>query len=499
MNVLGSFWASTYQGLSQVRELADSKLQLEAQTHLDLLELISSLSRIDCPIFHRDNWHLITLKESELNPASYSLAKYDQADIVFDQPGLQYDVPRRLPAFAWQVPEGLADAPLLFNRITNPSLTYVKGVDYSVMSGYLVFRDNPFDSSLAPKRSMFAGNAVVDREVALWAFAGQFDYQTVYRQFGYVLQLKLTSGEAYKTLVNAMFDALVLGTTASHLQAAWSAVTGIPLVIEDTETVEVIRDEGHRQLVVTNRNVYAFAPSATVLVVEGAVVRRGQPLTDALIFFEFNRGQCPSAAAVPAIALGRGVLAAGFFGDITFENKDVPLIVTTDADGYTKVSWEVSGWPGDVELFFDSLHERGRATGTTIAHLLDRRPAANRDTEPSAGALPPAINPLAFLCRNVFRDNFFLVKVKAAAAGLGTGMHAARFLRKIVPPQTCMIVLVELEYTDAAIKMDGPGDATSPGYEEEVKAFLGHRIAETLGPGMLIERVRCYQIGGRCV
>ena len=180
-------------------------------------------------------------------------------------------------------------------------------------------------------------------------------------------------------------------------------MTGTKLVVEEEETVEEVRTEIGRQLVITDKTVYQFNPTANILVSAGDEVVEGQSLADTLQFFEFNRGQCPTEAQCPAVALGRGLLGRGFFGDLVFENKAVPLVVETDVEGFTKVSWKLGGFPGDVELFFDQLHERGVAEGETLANLQDTR--TNKVGEPGPSNLPATINPFEFLCKNVFRNH----------------------------------------------------------------------------------------------
>src|SRR5690606_17803300 len=115
---------------------------------------------------------------------------------------------------------------------------------------------------------------------------------------------------------------------------------------------------------------------------------------------QFQRGQVP--AELRAVELGRGWLAAGFVGGLTFENKDVPLVVESDGV-YTRLSWELGGWDQDVRRFFDQLHARGLANPPTLAQLLDRR--TNPAGEPTAANLPATINPLAFLVANVLRNH----------------------------------------------------------------------------------------------
>ena len=67
LGLLGSFWASSYQGNSLLEDLAGTVGQMAQQSHLQFLELLCSISRIDVPIFHQDNWYGLRILESELN------------------------------------------------------------------------------------------------------------------------------------------------------------------------------------------------------------------------------------------------------------------------------------------------------------------------------------------------------------------------------------------------------------------------------------------------
>ena len=77
--VLGSWWVDEYAARDQVGALVDAKCQAETQTALDMLELISSISRFSVPIYHTANWYPLYLKESGLNSADCAMLQYDGA------------------------------------------------------------------------------------------------------------------------------------------------------------------------------------------------------------------------------------------------------------------------------------------------------------------------------------------------------------------------------------------------------------------------------------
>lgn len=492
LSVVGSFWADTYGGNDLVASVLHAKAQNHAQAHLDLLELIACISRFNVPIFHKENWTLITLLESEMN--DLNLATFDGTYILDGT--LAFDEPIGTPLYVWPAPANMTVAKVIMNQITDATRTDMSGLDFVLARGGLWFRSNPFDDARVRIETVFTNGVAADRAAYLWTYAGEFDWDTVYKQFGYVLGLRLESSLNFRNAVNAIFDGLVQGTSARCLQDFMSAVCDVPLA-KATETIQHILTDHEKKWVTTDQNVYGFATNATVLVEVGDVVLPGTALTDSLQFFDFNRGDVP--ADLRALALGRGTLKAGYFQELVFENTTTELIVTENVAGYTKVEFAIGGWPTDVEKFWTDTHSNGIASGRTLAMCLDQR-TGTHDTQPTAIALPATINPLEFLIENVFRGNAFAIVVKPNTFGPDAiGLHVARFLRKLVPPQTLCLLVVQLVHDADTVIMDGPGSETIPGYEEDVLVYLGNAIAETVNPADYItEEVRLYQIRGYC-
>lgn len=491
LSLLGTHWDSVYGGRDQVQSLVGRLGQMEAQTHLDLLETVATLSRFQTPIFHRENWSLLVLRESELNllPLLYG------ADGEYDGQ-FRYGRPRSAVDYAFPLPAELVDIPLLLDRPAGSQLLWHQGVDYvlDLAAQRIRFRVNPLDSPQLASRPVYTGDTIVDREVALWIFRGQFDWQHLYTHWGYVLQLQAASSEAYRTLLNTVFDALAQGTSRQGLEAAFSALTGIVLCQEAGQVTLVQRDS--RQLVIaTEQRAYRYRREATPLVAVGEEVVAGQALVDSLQFFSLTDGQVPPQ--IDALTLESGWLGEGYLGGLTFENTDVPLVVE-DADGWTKVSFALGGFAADAEAFWDTVHARGVAADQTLAHLLDQR--AEPTGEPTAAHLPATINPLGFLIENVLRYQTLLVKIRVADVSVPVDVANARILRKIIPPWLAVIVIYELEVRDDPITMNGPGSSTAPGYQESAGLELGLNLAqETISAGDFVqESVRLSQVDGFC-
>lgn len=485
--VLGSWWANTYTSSDQVAAIVQGKAQVENQSLLDLMDLLASLSRFSVPIYHIDTWFPLYLRASQRNDAQTSLLRYN-ATANYDA-GERYDVPQNRPWHAFPRPAKMMTAPLLLNRFVGPTMTQNEGIDYMLVDNAIIFRNNPFDDPRVATRTVYVDGVATDTEALVWVFRGEFDWDTIYRQFAYVIGLRLQSSAGYRKLMNAVYDAMVGGTTQADIMQAMSAMTGVPLVQEAVETIKDITADTQNLLIITDLSVYKFGLAATPVVTVGQKVYRGQAMTDALRIYELNRGVVPEG--LTSLAVGSGFLSTCFYADLVFEDKDVPLVVDTNhPSGYTRVSWGLGGFPLDVDQFFDDLHARGVAeaerpvdpcenlTNTirhpvndcdevesvgrrgTLAHLLDLRTTSVG--EPTQTQLPRTINPLRFLVENILRNNAFIVRVKAASAGAdGVGLYNVRMLRKIIPPGTAMILIVDLTAVTDSVTVDNIAEQTA--------------------------------------
>jgi hypothetical protein len=441
--LLGSFWARLYTGRAQARSLCGGAGAAAAQAQLDLRELADCLARRTVPIYHRERWRVLYLRRSARLP-----------DVpVFGAAGVfggaaRYGEVRGPGAHAWACP--LAAVGVICNRLTAPGRSLIRGLDFTLDGGVIVFRDDPFADPLLAARDVVddAGRSV-DREVALWCFAADSERGFIHEQFGHVLGVDLPSSEAYRDLVNALFDALVGGTAVEQLLAALAALTGTPLAHGDETVAHVFRD-AYGLAIVTDRRAYRFPSGATPVVAPGDAVRAGSMLVDTVAVWELNDGRIPPG--LTALAVGPGLLDGGYYADVTFPDRTVPLEVEGGPGRFTRVSWALGGYPPDVDRFWDEVHARGVARGQTLAHLLDIRddPA----TEPDRENLPATINPLAFLISNLLRGNALLVRIRVGGLARGApGVEQLRLLRRIIPPHACLITLIDLPPADDSVKM----------------------------------------------
>lgn len=549
--LLGTFWSRTYSASDQLSSYVTTTAMAVAQTHRNTLEVAAALSRYDVPLFHKELIFPIVLRRSQLNSAITDTIKFSRTDAVFNS-GNKFNVPAKSYLYSFPLPKNLNYVGQIFNKITFPTVALLNNFDFYIDKerNALVFADNPFENKDITVASVPSAG-VSDEEIVLWGFCGDFDYNYVLNQFAYAVGLKLQTSQGAKELMNAIFDGLLAGgATAKDLDIALAAICGVPLVIDVEETVEVIKNDAYGLFIATDKNVYRFADTAEPLVTEGQKVFAGQPLIDGIEIAELRPGNffkelqenlpnyrpaairfltthgfdylnteteedlildiaetCPpQKPELPALAVDNGFLSACFYGDLVFENKDVPLLVDTrHHTGYTYAHFQLNGLPADVKQFFDEVHDRGIALLNqqtecepphkkigTLARILDRRKYAF--TEPQAKHLPATINPMRFLLENVLRNNVFIVRITVSALGQNQlGLYNIRHLRQLLPPQTAMIVVFELK---------APTDIVSAAQQvtEYTSAFVGMEPAEDEIPNENVHDLGAtiYSISGTC-
>jgi hypothetical protein len=515
--LLGSFWSRTFTGRDQVASYVLSTAHTVNQTYQNLLEVVAALSRYDVPLFHEETLVPVVIKKSDTNSVQTTGALFDDNTQVFNGAAAFDRAPNNVSFFSFPLPANLADVGQFFNRITFPTAALLGNVDFVIdrNRGAIVFKTDPFSNPAFLRRST-SNDGVEDEEITLWGFCGKFDYDLVFNQFAYAVGIKLQTSQGYKDLINAIMTAMVEGgVSAAALDLAFSAICGIPVSVEPTETVEVAEYDAAGLFIATDKTVYRFNSGAVPNVVVGQVIQAGtqlvrgidikeffvgntyapsfapneqlivsRPTRDVLVDNAYEQPDTGNNAAVilnpvttacqnvrrelTALALDGGYLSACFYGDLVFDNTTVPLEVITDhPTKYTYVRFKLGGFPADVDQFFEEIHLRGIAAARapkdqcdenrrrqgTLAHLLDSR--VQPATEPTAAHLPATINPLQFLVENVLRNNVFVVRILVPALGQNSvGLYNIRHLRQLLPPQTGMIVVFELSAGADAVKAE---------------------------------------------
>jgi hypothetical protein len=405
LSLIGSFWSHTHADVQLFEDRCQVLLDQARQWHSDLLEAVDCISRFDIPVYHWERFAVFLLLETELSAT-----------------------------YVTTLPTNLVDVSVITDRITDPTVTLYKDVDFFIdtIARTITFRTNPFDEAFSVEK-MFSGGAVTDRRLVLWLNQPQYDWTFLYDHFGYVLGVRHTSSENYKNLINAIMDSLVGGTSNATVHDALSAIYDVPLVRNETETVETVADDGKNILVITDANVYKHSRTANVYVLAGDVLARGDAMCDAITLYDQRRN--PSALGISGITLSAGLLSPAIGGDVTFTNT-IEAVTISGPINDRRVEWPLGGDIGVVAAFWDAVHAGRLTYGYSLYELLT---ASGTIFE---GALLNVINPMEFLLGEIFRNNLLLIVIKTSSVGdNGLDVDVDAIMRLITPPHSHVLVV----------------------------------------------------------
>jgi hypothetical protein len=477
LTALGSFWYWHFQERDKLYTHLRSVGHRQGQVDQDYLEAVALISRQQTPVFHTEDWYLMTLR----------LSDRDEVKNVYGQSGLAYGGGARYgdpqtQEYLFPLPSDdflgqLTEIPYtIYNRVLYPSKTWTFGVDFDINKerGLIRFLEDPFQSEYVAKRDIYDDDgAISDQEIGLWVHRGQWDQEYIYQHWSFAVGLVAESTELFKDLTNALWDAYAYGSNMASLQKIVAALLGVPFTIEPTEHVEDIITEPTRKIVTTDKHVYEFQPNANIIVNIGDTLYAGQELSDVVTVVDFA-GNMPDYSELPGVALTSNYMSGGYFSELIFENGDVALEYGgVNEGGKAVVTFRIQGYPADVELFFENAMEIAMATGQkTLAELLDLRD--NPATQPLPVNLPAQINPLEFAIDQIMRNNLWFMKIKTSAIDPDApGIEFLRHMRAVVPPHTSLLIFVEIAPSTDTIDLSTAGDDDTPGAAEDTERFSG--------------------------
>lgn len=419
VGLVSTFWTQLYGGANLVFDYLRGCMASQQQLNNDIDELVATIGRKLCPVYHNELWYNVDLLESQVT---------------------QVMLPAGGVTFPW--PATAAQVNHMTDAIIKPTVMMTNGIDFNVNTeaGTILFPFNPFtDTRFSPLPVFNSQGVITDYSLPLWFLGAQIDLNYIYQQFGYVIGLNLPSGQNYKDLVVAILDGVSGATSYDNVAKAVSAIVDIPLVKSDGETIQNIVMDSHGLMIATDYFIYRFMASAIPVVAIGDTVNQDDSLVVSLSIFEPNRGGTPNISALTLSP--SDFLDPTLTGPVTFNNASTALNVILNVSGYTEVTWALGGLSADVTNFFNLLHTKGIAAGKTLAMCMDTRPQP-QSTQPTAANLPTTINPLVFLFQNAFRNNGFVVALKTADFGSNNlGLSVLSILRQIMPPHVAMIVV----------------------------------------------------------
>lgn len=229
--------------------------------------------------------------------------------------------------------------------------------------------------------------------------------------------------------------------TVAAMTSAISIVCDSPATTGEYETVEEVWEgEDGSYRVVTDIAGYLLPQGDTPSVTVGAVIPLGSPLGSAWELTRLGPTKPDLDWFTTPASFHLGVTTGG----ITWFDTTTPTIVDVVGDR-TRVRWALGGSSGDVNDFWDASHDYGTEPGArSLARAMDIR--ANPVGDPGPESLPVAVNPLEFVCRELFAGTAYCLLVrpdKFGPDGLTDASARAIAIRRAAGPH-----ITVFEYED---------------------------------------------------
>lgn len=231
------------------------------------------------------------------------------------------------------------------------------------------------------------------------------------------------------------------GTVAAMSQAVSSACDS-PCTANPYETVSAVwlgPDSVYR--VATDIAGYVLPEGDTPSVSVGDVLPLGSPLGTAWELARLG----PDASGLDWFTTPASFHLGVTTGGITWFNENTPLIVDV-VDDRTRVRWSLGGTQQDVDDFWDASHAYGTEPGArSLAQAMDTRQFPSGDPGPES--LPTNVNPLQFICRELFAGTAYCLLVrpgKFGPDGVADAAERATRIRAAVGPNIAIF-----EYEDS--------------------------------------------------
>ena len=459
-NYLSSFWFQMFSDPEMVIGIGDAYARQLSQHYQDFAETVNSVSVRDIDPFHTELVYPIFIRQSEFSVGIRPLKFGDNA-VFGPQPagrtfkeGATLDFGRKAalaPVFYADLPDDLVDAgTTILNRLHNPSVILINGLDYVFQDGVIVFKEDIFNNDLIAKRTAATGDGSADSEIVLWATNVHIEKLQLYRSFGHLFFGKSVKGPALKAALKSIFALYSGGPSIARLDSFVAVACGFPVTAEASETVMSIERLGTAQIVITDKAAYSVTPSLTLRdsVIVGATLTAGSPLTTATEVID--RVSSPLWwNSIDGITVDKGLMLAGV-PPLGFLNQEYPVTLdgTISVNGVSRqlCRFYLAGTESGIEAFWDKTKELGIASDEFLAEILwtganlvdgNGDPDYNQDLY---------VNPMQIL-NDLIGDSLIIVKINEDVTSDVASM--LRLLRQTIPSFCTIIVLININIEDS--------------------------------------------------
>jgi hypothetical protein len=379
---LGSFWNTIFQEKTTIAGYTQGVSEELIQDYYNLLEVVSSFSVKNCPVFHTTRWYPLVIRKSQFGRPPLVFRENDavfgpqpETDTYFAGQVFRFGFPKttKEEVYFFRPPVDFAGVSVLANRVVSPTYSLVRGKDFRFDRGDILFNTNPFADTRVPKTKVLSaggapvffedesGNKIEEEEIVLWAYHAELDQDNLFRSYGYLFDLELEDGETYHNILKALINSLAEGSSISSIKGLIASYLGAPVIVEFEEHVLEISQDDLGQVVITDRNAYRIPGNQSLVpgVFEGARLPAGFILTDVFVYQDYVSAGAWWNLLNPegSVQLRTGLFNLPLQEPLAFSNGYEPLTRLTSG----QYVFPVIGNQADRDLFNQTLNSRGFA------------------------------------------------------------------------------------------------------------------------------------------
>lgn len=289
--------------------------------------------------------------------------------------GVSYGVGTRV---GWLMPQGISDVKVITSRLTNGHVL-VAGVDFTIESGILWFKVDPFTVSwLTPEGT--------DPTVNLWIYQGSIPDNGLYSLYGFPFGMPNTQATPQiKAAVNAGWDAVTGGWSDKGINQFLSAAFDTP-VAKTNETVVLLTTSGDgHPVVVTDQSAYRLGKKDKSNWAVGQTIPAGSFVGTAVVSTIMS--QAALSGSVPGLTINTIPINTPA-GEIYLQNASLSFY-TTVVDGVTRYRFTMYGEPAAIDWWWNTVDAATDASGISLLEWV-----LQRSDNPPVSAMPATINPV---------------------------------------------------------------------------------------------------------
>ena len=419
---LGTFWTRVFQEKKTVQGYCQGLSEELIQIYRSIFDTINENSTWNVPVFAKEKWYPLTIKKSEFDlvPLQFSpnvvFGPQPNTDIVYPGQTFEFGRPKATSGGISTVnlPTELANFPILADRVIDPSVIYIRGVDLEIDGNVALFNSNIFenpdlivtplyneDGSSATYLDI-SGNTQPDSYIVLWAYNADVDNKTLRNGFGNIFNVAGASSDMYKSMLRALFTLHVTGPTVGSLRGLVSSFLNIPIA-HTNETATQVYYTSLNGVVETDKNTYNLPIGYGISVNVGDSLAYGDTLTDVVKYVD-SVAQNSWWSTLPSLVGFSNKLFIGNYASQLFFPNELEIVTMSSAGS---IVFPVDGTPSDVAAFQTAINI------PEIWQLLGLEINGVKQLGKST-----VINPVDFVMSNYFRNNMACIYLNLDTSAL---------------------------------------------------------------------------------